>query len=74
MHLSANRGRWPAQPERLPLPDERDKSSGETAAAPDSVKCQAAQATERSLVDTELRGTSGLDSEQRDEPVRKLEH
>ena len=49
----------------LPLPHERDQSTGATAAAPDPVIAQAKRDIDAGLVDTDMRATPGLDAKRR---------
>jgi hypothetical protein len=53
------------------LPNERDESVGAVAAAPDPVVQQAAHDIAAGLVDTDLRGSAGVDAERRDALVRR---
>jgi hypothetical protein len=46
----------------LPLPHERDESSGLTAVAPDPVIAQAKRDIDAGMVDTDMRATPGLDA------------
>lgn len=50
---------------RLPLPHERDESTGQVATRPDPVIEQAYKDIEAGLVDTDLRAIPGLDAERR---------
>jgi hypothetical protein len=50
----------------LPLPHERDESSGATNPKPDRVIEQAKRDLDAGLVDTDLRATPGLDAERRE--------
>lgn len=49
----------------LALPHERDESLGHTAQAPDPRIAQAKRDIDAGLVDTDLRGTPGMDAERR---------
>lgn len=49
----------------LPLPHERDESTGSTDAAPRKVMKRAKQDIDAGLVDTDMRATPGLDAERR---------
>ena len=49
----------------LPLPHERDESTGATATAPDPVIAQAKRDIDAGLVDTDMRATPGLDAKRR---------
>ena len=53
----------------LPLPHERDESTGGTEEAPREVIKQAARDLQRGLVDTDMRATPGLDAKKRRELV-----
>lgn len=55
----------------LPLPHERDQSTGQTAAAPDPVIQQAKADLDAGLTDTDLRGTPGADAARQAELLGK---
>jgi hypothetical protein len=55
----------------LPLPHERDESTGHVAASPDPVIVQAYKDIQAGLVDTDLRATPGLDAERRKTLLRR---
>ncbi len=54
----------------LPLPHERDESTGMTTATPDPVIDQASRDLAAGQVDTDLRATPGLDAQRRQELLR----
>ena len=49
----------------LPLPHERDQSTGATATTPDPVIAQAKRDIDAGMVDTDMRATPGLDAKLR---------
>ena len=49
----------------LPLPHERDESTGTAAVAPDPVIVQAKKDLDAGMADTDMRATPGLDAELR---------
>ncbi len=55
----------------MALPHERDESVGNTAARPDPVIAQAQRDLEAGLVDTDLRGTPGLDAAEQERLLRR---
>lgn len=62
----------PQAKEPLPLPHERDETSGPgntTGRAPRKVMNQARKDLEAGLVDTDMRATPGIDAERRDRLV-----
>ncbi len=61
-NTGANTG---ANAESLPLPHERDESTGTAATTPDPVMKQAKRDIDAGLVDTDMRATSGLDATRR---------
>jgi hypothetical protein len=54
----------------LPLPHERDQSTGQTDPQPTEVMRQAKRDIDNGLVDTDLRATPGLDAERRKELLK----
>ena len=54
----------------LPLPHERDESPHQTSDAPDPVIRQAQRDLQEGQVDTDLRGTPGLDAQRRERLLR----
>jgi hypothetical protein len=55
-----------SQPDNaLPLPHERDQSTGQVTPEPDPMVHQAKRDLDEGLVDTDLRATPGLDAERR---------
>jgi hypothetical protein len=54
----------------LPLPHERDQSTGQTDPQPTEVMRQAKRDIDRGLVDTDMRATPGLDAERREELLK----
>lgn len=67
----ADASRHPDAGRGLPLPHERDESTGQVAAQPDPVIVQAHKDIEAGLVDTDLRATPGLDAARRDALLRR---
>ena len=59
----------PPQGRGLPLPHERDESTGAAEDPPREVMKQAARDLQRGLVDTDMRATPGLDAQKRRELV-----
>jgi hypothetical protein len=55
----------PGLAKALPLPHERDESTGVTAVEPDPVMVQAKRDIDAGMVDTDMRATPGLDAELR---------
>lgn len=55
----------PSSATGLPMPHERDQSTGAVAAAPDGVIAQAKRDIDAGMVDTDMRATPGLDAELR---------
>jgi hypothetical protein len=55
----------------LPLPHERDESTGQTAGEPDPRMRQAYEDITAGLVDTDLRATPGLDARRRRALLRR---
>ena len=54
----------------LPLPHERDQSTGQTDPQPREVIRQAKRDIDKGLVDTDMRATPGLDAERREEMLK----
>jgi hypothetical protein len=54
----------------LPLPHERDQSTGQTDPRPNKVMRQAKADIDKGLVDTDLRATPGLDAQQREKLLK----
>jgi len=61
----------PPQDEVLPMPHERDQSPGSAGTKPRKVMERARRDLESGGVDTDLRGTPGLDAERRDELLKR---
>ena len=55
----------------LPLPHERDQSTGQTDPRPNKVIRQAKADIDRGLVDTDLRATPGLDAQRREKLLKQ---
>lgn len=55
----------PGLAKALPLPHERDESTGATAVEPDPVMVQAKRDIDAGMVDTDMRATPGLDARRR---------
>jgi hypothetical protein len=55
---------------QLPLPHERDQSTGQTDPRPHKVIRQAKADIDKGLVDTDLRATPGLDAQQREKLLK----
>ena len=55
----------PASASGMPLPHERDQSTGHVAAAPDGVMAQAKRDIDAGMVDTDMHAAPGLDAELR---------
>lgn len=70
MNSTTRRGKTRTRPTpALPLPHERDESTGHTDATPRKVMVQAKRDLDAGLVDTDMRATPGLDAQRRDELV-----
>ena len=54
----------------LPMPHERDQSSGDVASAPDPIIQQAKRDLDAGQVDTDMRATPGIDAAQRSRLVK----
>lgn len=70
--VSARDGTFPSRGKRLPMPHERDESSGDPQAGtgPDREKVHlAGQDLAEGQVDTDMRATPGLDSQRRESLV-----
>lgn len=55
----------------LPLPHERDQSTGQTDPRPNKVIRQAKADIDQGLVDTDLRATPGLDAQRREKLLKQ---